>query len=128
MEKAIPDNFDMYAAGGKLDQEGFVVLMDSLLDDKGAERESMTTVRRSVEKRKSTVDKFSNDATSRRGSLSSQTEEDEFHIQEILQGNTQFSRKHWSLLYCGGSQPVVDHLKSYRQKFGIALSIEKFDW
>ena len=128
MEKAIPANFDVYAVGGKLDHEGFVVLMDSLLNDQGAERESMTTVRRSVEKRKSTVDKFSNDATSRRGSLSSQTEEDEFHIQEILQGNTQFSRKHWSLLYCGGSQPVVDHLKSYRQKFGIALSIEKFDW
>jgi len=130
VEKAIPSNFDVYAVGGKLDHEGFVVLMDSLLDDKGAERESMTTVRRSVEKRKSTVDKFSNDASSpsRRASLSSQTEEDEFHIQETLQGNTQFSRKHWGLLYCGGSQPVVDQLKSYKRKFGIALSIEKFDW
>ena len=129
VEKDIPANFDVYAVGGKLDHEGFVVLMDSLLNDKGAEKESMTTVRRSVEKRKSTLDKFSNDASSpRRASLSSQTEEDEFHIRETLQGNTQFSRKHWSLLYCGGSQPVVDQLKSYKRKFGIALSIEKFDW
>lgn len=117
VEEAIPANFDVYAVGGRLDHEGFVILMDSLLDGKDGERESMAKVR-SI---------FSNDAASRQGSLSS-TEEDKFRIKEIFQGNTQFSRKHWSLLYCGGSQPVVDQLKSYKRKFGIALSIEKFDW
>lgn len=32
------------------------------------------------------------------------------------------------MLYCGGSQPVVNQLKEYERKFGVALEIEKFDW
>ena len=54
--------------------------------------------------------------------------EDEFHINTILQGDGEFSAKQWTMLYCGGSQPVVDQLKAYRDKFGIGLSVEKFDW
>lgn len=54
--------------------------------------------------------------------------EDEFHIKTILQGDGEFSAKQWTMLYCGGSQPVVDQLKAYRDKFGIGLSVEKFDW
>ena len=36
--------------------------------------------------------------------------------------------KNWSMLYCGGSKPVLDDLKKYKHKFGIGLAVEKFDW
>jgi hypothetical protein len=39
-----------------------------------------------------------------------------------------FAAKYWSMLYCGGSQPVLDQLKEYKRKHRIALSVEKFDW
>eukprot|EP00811_Abedinium_folium_P010511 NODE_19724_length_830_cov_4.974395.p2 GENE.NODE_19724_length_830_cov_4.974395~~NODE_19724_length_830_cov_4.974395.p2 ORF type:complete len:96 (-),score=26.20 NODE_19724_length_830_cov_4.974395:126-413(-) len=34
----------------------------------------------------------------------------------------------WEMLYCGGSQPVLDSLETISKKTGIHLSIEKFDW
>jgi len=32
------------------------------------------------------------------------------------------------MLYCGGSGAIVKQLKDYKEKFGIGLSVEKFDW
>jgi len=34
----------------------------------------------------------------------------------------------WQMLYCGGSQPVVDALEKIKKKFEISLKVEKFDW
>lgn len=53
---------------------------------------------------------------------------DEFGIRRHLQGDGKFQARNWNMLYCGGSQPVVDQLKTFKHKFGIGLSIEKFDW
>ena len=53
---------------------------------------------------------------------------DEFGIKKHLQGDGKFQARNWNMLYCGGSQPVVDQLKAFKHKFGIGLSIEKFDW
>ena len=36
--------------------------------------------------------------------------------------------KNWKLLYCGGSQPVVDSLKAISTKTGMKFHAEKFDW
>ena len=55
--------------------------------------------------------------------------EDEFGIKEHLHGGDgKFAAKNWSMLYCGGSQPVLSQLKDFRHKYGIDLSVEKFDW
>lgn len=54
---------------------------------------------------------------------------DEFGIRQHLHGGDgKFSAKNWSMLYCGGSAPVLSQLKDYKKKFGIHLSVEKFDW
>lgn len=45
-----------------------------------------------------------------------------------LSGDGKYSAKNWSLLYCGGSNPVLQQLKAYKHKHGITLSVEKFDW
>jgi len=36
--------------------------------------------------------------------------------------------KHWQMLYCGGSTPVVKSLKEIQLKYDIDLKVEKFDW
>jgi Ca2+-binding EF-hand superfamily protein len=36
--------------------------------------------------------------------------------------------KNWKLLYCGGSQPVVDALTAISTRIGIEFHTEKFDW
>lgn len=54
---------------------------------------------------------------------------DEFGIRQHLHGSDgKYSAKNWSMLYCGGSAPVLSQLKDYKKKFGIHLSVEKFDW
>jgi hypothetical protein len=34
----------------------------------------------------------------------------------------------WQMLYCGGSQPVLNKLREVSGKYGVALRDEKFDW
>ena len=53
---------------------------------------------------------------------------DESLIRQHLQGDSKFAAKNWNLLYCGGSDAVLKELKQYKGQFGIALSVEKFDW
>mmetsp|Transcript_264 Transcript_264/g.717 ORF Transcript_264/g.717 Transcript_264/m.717 type:complete len:457 (+) Transcript_264:639-2009(+) len=36
--------------------------------------------------------------------------------------------KSWGIFYCGASPPIENVLKKIKQKYGITLSIEKFDW
>lgn len=53
---------------------------------------------------------------------------DEFGIRKFLQGDDKFAAKNWSMLYCGGSEPVLAQLRAFKKKFGIGLAVEKFDW
>ena len=36
--------------------------------------------------------------------------------------------ENWTLLYCGGSQPVVDTLQKIANKTGLKFKTERFDW
>ena len=36
--------------------------------------------------------------------------------------------KRWAMMYCGGSQPVVDELTRIGEAYGVGLHVEKFDW
>lgn len=51
-----------------------------------------------------------------------------FGIKGHLQGEGKFAARNWNMLYCGGSQPVVNHLKAFKYRFGIRLSMERFNW
>jgi hypothetical protein len=51
-----------------------------------------------------------------------------FGINTFLQGDGKFSSSKWKLLYCGGSNALKSQLKTYKQKYSIDLSVEKFDW
>jgi len=53
---------------------------------------------------------------------------DEFDVQKYLRGNGKFSADKWSVLYCGGSNPIQRQLKAFKRKYGVPLSVEKFDW
>ena len=50
-----------------------------------------------------------------------------YGIEEILH-EKDGPNKHWELLYCGGSNGVLGHLKDFSHKYSIGLSVEKFDW
>jgi len=49
-------------------------------------------------------------------------------VNSYLFGAGKFAAKNWSMLYCGGSEPVLAQLREYKQKHDVALSVEKFDW
>lgn len=51
-----------------------------------------------------------------------------FGIRKVLQGDDRFCAKHWNMLYCGGSEPILAQLRAFKKKYGIDLSVEKFDW
>jgi hypothetical protein len=51
-----------------------------------------------------------------------------FGVKKHLQGDGKFSSKNWNMLYCGGSEPVLAQLRTYKHKYNIGLSVEKFDW
>ena len=51
-----------------------------------------------------------------------------FGIKKILNEEGKYSSKKWSMLYCGGSEPVLKQLRTYKRNYSIGLSVEKFDW
>jgi hypothetical protein len=55
-------------------------------------------------------------------------EMEQFHENEAGNSKKLFSAKDWKMLYCGGSQRVLDTLKDLERKFQIDLAVEKFDW
>jgi hypothetical protein len=117
-------NFEKVDVSGScsLDRDMFEEFMNLMLED--GLSEEVATVKRGLERLATCKTLFdSKQATD----LSASTK-DEFGIRRHLQGDGKFSAKNWKMLYCGGSQPVLDQLKAYRQKFHIGLSVEKFDW
>ena len=113
VEEKLAEHFQTLSTDGKLDVEQFGELMGLMVGGVDISDHQLESVKKSTERH-----------ASRR-----MLKVDEFQIVEELKGeDSEFAATNWSMLYCGGSQPVVDQLKDYRDKFGIGLSIEKFDW
>jgi len=109
----------------RLDREEFEFFFDlMLISDQGSE--SIANVKRGLQRMSTCRDMFE----SSRHPMKSEPDEsnDEYNIKKYLQGDGKFAAKNWNLLYCGGSQTVLDQLKDFKRKFGIGLSVEKFDW
>jgi len=85
--------------------------------------DSMVNIKRGLERMSTCRNMFESSADVKKSESA-----DEFGIKKYLQGDGKFFAKNWNMLYCGGSQPVLDQLKDFKHKFGIALSVEKFDW
>ena len=111
--------------GCEIDRAGFEIFFNLMLDGSDVEdKASIATVKRGLHRLSTCRNMFES-------SEDSQTEQqkDEFgRIKKYLQGEGKFSAKNWNILYCGGSQPVLDQLKDFKRKFGVGLSVEKFDW
>jgi len=102
----------------RVEFEDFVHLMLE-----GNSNEEIQTVKRGLAKMSTVRDMFQSNKQMESAS------KDEFGIKQHLHsGDGKFSAKNWSMLYCGGSAPVLSQLKDYKNKFGINLSVEKFDW
>ena len=102
----------------RTDFEAFFDLMLTTDQD-----DSMVNIKRGLERMSTCRNMFESSADVKKSDSA-----DEFGIKKTLQGDGKFSAKNWNMLYCGGSQPVLDQLKDFKHKFGIALSVEKFDW
>ncbi len=114
--------FEQVDADGdcRLNQVEFEDFMNLMLE--GNSNEEVQTVKRGLEK-----------MSTARGMFQSMQKEtssskDDFGIKKHLCGDGKYAAKNWSMLYCGGSAPVLSQLKDYKNKFGINLSVEKFDW
>lgn len=120
-------NFDKIDFDGdrQMSRDDFEDFFDLMLagSDK-QEDSSMANIKRGLQRMSTCRDMFESTAEK---SHSDQCM-DEFGIKGYLQGDGKFSAKNWNMLYCGGSQPVLDQLKDFKHKFGIGLSVEKFDW
>ena len=62
----------------------------------------------------------------RGGGVDTSVRRDAAHFVDVTVGRETMAR--WSILYCGGSQLVVDKLKKISEEYGVNLSVEKFDW
>jgi len=122
----ITENFEMadISGNGHLDREGFEEFFYLMLDKQEELTSSMVEIKRGLQQMTTARDLFQNNGRVPK----SAAWEDEFEIKRHLQGEGKFAARNWNMLYCGGSQPVVDQLKAFKRKFGIGLSVEKFDW
>jgi len=131
----ITENFEKIDTSGfcRLDRGHFEIFFKSMLrigfdgsDTEEPETSSMRNVKRGLQRMTTTRDMFE---SGRKPSGSNEfSSKDEFGIKPYLQGDGKFAAKNWNMLYCGGSQPVLDQLNAFKRKFGIGLSVEKFDW
>ena len=123
----IAQNFDLADADGdgSLDPDEFAEFFHLMLDKKEELSSSMVQIKRGLQQMTTCRDLFAND---RPATPRSDPSADDFGIKGHLQGEGKFAARNWNMLYCGGSQPVVDQLKAFKRKFGIGLSVEKFDW
>ena len=123
----IAQNFELADADGdgSLDPDEFAEFFHLMLDKKEELSSSMVQIKRGLQQMTTCRDLFAND---RPATPRSDPSADDFGIKGHLQGEGKFAARNWNMLYCGGSQPVVDQLKAFKRKFGIGLSVEKFDW
>ena len=105
----------------RLNRVEFENFMHLMLE--GNSNEDVQTVKRGLEKMSTARDLF--ESTKK---ATSSSKKDEFGIKKHLHNGGKFAAKNWSMLYCGGSAPVLSQLEDYKNMFGINLSVEKFDW
>merc|ERR1719389_947759 len=119
----IAQNFDMADADGDglLDRNEFEGFFHLMLDKQEELAASMVQIKRGLQQMTTCRNLFENNSSS---TQISDPSKDEFGIKRHLQGEGKFAAKNWNMLYCGGSQPVVDQLKDFSHKFGIDLSVE----
>ena len=116
-------NFELLSSEDLMDRNGFESFMDLMLrEEKSDEQGASTNDLRRLQFRDKcqSVGNFGSDCMV-------QSEVDS-RTKSYLRGDGKFAAKNWSMLYCGGSEPVLNSLKEYKSKHGIALSVEKFDW
>jgi hypothetical protein len=123
----IAQNFKMADADGdgRLDPDEFGEFFHLMLDKEEDLSPSMVKIKRGLQQMTTCRHLFENNSHS---TSKLAPRKDEFGIKRHLQGEGKFAARNWNMLYCGGSQPVVDQLKAVKHKFGISLSVEKFDW
>merc|ERR1711933_347768 len=123
----IAQNFELADADadGRLDPDEFEEFFRLMLSQEEELSSSMVQIKRGLQQMTTCRDLFANN---RPAAPQSDLSTDEFGIKGHLQGEGKFAARNWNMLYCGGSQPVVDQLKAFKRKFGIGLSVEKFDW
>jgi len=126
----ITTNFERVDADGdcllnRIEFEEFFNLM--LLGSGSTDEESvMATIKSGIHQMSTCRDLF--DSNKDVAESDSEKWNDEFGLTKHLQGNGKFAAKNWKMLYCGGSRPIKDKLKDFERKFGVGLSVEKFDW
>ena len=128
VEKRIIENFERVDSDRDclMDHSQFQEFFDlMLMTDGNKEAKSLENVRSGLKKMNTCRNIFESGRV-----IGKDESKDEFGIMQYLHGdaNKKFQSKNWSMLYCGGSQPVLDSLKTYKKKYGIELSVEKFDW
>lgn len=128
---------------GRLDCVGFENLINLLLDgearitvDEESNSSALTSdIQRDICHEMFVADKKNNNNSSSSSSSKVVPVEADEHlwngelcVRRYLEGDGKFSSRNWQMLYCGGSQPVLDALKDFKRKFGVGLVVEKFDW
>ena len=125
--KQITMNFEMVDTDGdcEIDRAGFEAFLNLMMleGSDAEEKASIATVKRGLQRMSTCRNMFESS-----NNLQSGQHKDEFGIKKHLQGDGKFSAKNWNILYCGGSQPVLDQLRDFKRKFGVGLSVEKLDW
>ena len=123
----IAQNFEMadVDGDGRLDRDEFEEFFQLMLDKQEELSTSMVQIKRGLQQMTTCRNLFENNSPS---TQILDPSKDEFGIKRHLQGEGKFAARNWNMLYCGRSQPVVDQLKDFNRKFGIDLSVEKFDW
>jgi len=69
-------------------------------------------------------------ASTREAQMQTRAKLSEFAM-AIGNGNEEFGKhrlKAWQVLYCGGTQAIVDTLQRFSNDFTVAFKKEKFDW
>ena len=129
----IAENFDKVDSQGRccelLDKEEFESFFNlMLLGSDAQEKSSMVDIRRGLRRMSTCRDMFESSRGNNNNYGDPDQWKDEFDVKMHLEGDGKFAAKTWNILYCGGSTPVLNQLKTFKRKFGIGLSVEKFDW
>jgi len=127
----ITNNFEKVNISGdcQMDFNDFEFFFNLMLEGSNTqESTSMTNVKNELMRHTICHDMFKASSIGLNQLSESEKRGSVFGIKKHLNGDGKFSARNWNMLYCGGSQPVLDQLKAFKRKFGIALSVEKFDW
>ena len=120
----ITKNFEQIDADGdcRIDRTDFEHFFDLMIACSTDSTQGVADIKRGLKRMSTTRDMFQS------SKIVESESKDEFGIKKHLHGDGKFSAQNWNMLYCGGSQPVLDQLKAFKRKFGVELAVEKFDW